>query len=108
MSGPSRITRRQLMGLVAAAPLAVVSFGPADPIAAAYGELVAAGLAWERSHAATGDVGAGILPWTRRVVALRTRLVAERGEDAGGAIWTAAMHRHRDWQIARYGLPDDA
>ena len=77
-------------------------------VAAAYAELVEASLAWERSYAATGDLGAGALRWVCRTVALRHRLVAERGEDAGGAVWRLAMHRHRGWQIERYGLPDDA
>ena len=108
MSGPTRITRRQLLALVVAAPLAVVPLAPADPVAAAYGELVEASLAWERSHAATGDLSAGMLPFVRHVVGLLHRLEAEHGDEAGGVIWRAAMHRHQRWQIARYGLPADA
>ena len=108
MSETPRITRRRLLTLVAAAPLAALSLAPADPVAAAYGELVEASLAWERSHAATGDLGAGILPWVRRVVALDRRLMAEYGQEVGSAMWMEAMHRHHRWQIARYGLPDDA
>ncbi len=108
MSGPTRITRRRLLALVAAAPLAVVALAPADPVAAAYGELVEASLAWERSHVATGDLDAGILPWVRRVAGLDGRLQAAYGEEAGSAMWMAAMHRHHRWQIVRYGLPDDA
>ena len=103
MSETPRITRRRLLTLVAAAPLAVVPLAPADPVAAAYAELVEDSLAWERCYAESGDVGAGLLPWVRRTVALYHRLVAEHGEDAGGAIWRAAMDRHYAWLGRRYG-----
>ena len=108
MSGPMRITRRQLVGLIAAAPLAILPLAPADPIAAAFDELVEASLAWERSHAATGDDGAGIVPWVRRVADVDRRLQAAYGAEAGSDMWMEAMERHRLWQIERYGLPDDA
>ena len=107
MSGPTRITRR-LLALAVVAPLAVVPLAPSDPVAAAYGELVEDSLAWERSYAATGDLGDGILVWVRRTVALYHRLRAAHGEDVGGAIWSEAMDRHRRWQVARYNLPDGA
>ena len=108
MSDIARIARRRLLALAAAAPLvAALPPAPPDPVAAACAELVAASLACERAEAEAG-VGAGLLPFVRRVVALRDRLAAEHGEDLGPALWRAAMQRHRRWQVARYGLPDDA
>ncbi len=96
-------------GIILATALpSILEAAPVDPVDAAYAELVDASLAWERSRAETGDIGAGILPWVRRVAGLDRRLQAAYGEEIGSAMWTAAMHRHRRWQIARYGLLDDA
>ena len=111
---PHSVTRRRALAMLATVPVAVVALpsvieaAPADPVAAAYDELVAASLELEREHDATGDLGAAVLAVVRKMVALRRRLVAERGEDIGGAVWRAAMDRHYAWQVARYGLPDDA
>jgi hypothetical protein len=100
--------------MLVAAPIAfaalpaVLEAAPApDPIAATYDELVAATYELERIHDATGDLGGEVLGWVRATVALRKRLVAERGEDLGGAIWRRAMDRHYRWLGTRYNLPDD-
>ena len=106
MSETPRITRRTLLALVAAAPLAVVPFAPADPVAAAYGELVGLAIASEREHDRLGDIGAGALVLVRGMAALLRRLEAELGPEAGGAAWTAAVDRHYAWMGRRYGLVD--
>ena len=111
MTEPTIVTRRRALALLVAVPVALAALpsiaaaGPADPVTAAYDELVAASLELEREYDATGDLGAAVLAVVREMVALRRRLVAECGEDAGGAIWRAAMDRHYAWQLARYGPP---
>ena len=107
MSERTRVTRRQavqaLAAVVAVAALPAPLAAAPDPVAAAYAALVEASHEVERVLDATGDVGAGILGWVRTTVRLHEELAAEHGEDAGGAIWRAAMDRHYAWLGRRYG-----
>ena len=108
-----RPTRRKALAMLAAAPVALIALPSVvgavgvDPVALATHELVEASHEVERVLDATGDVGAGILGWVRTTVRLHEELAAEHGEDAGGAIWRAAMDRHYAWLGRRYG-PDAA
>ncbi len=70
---------------------------------AAFDELVEAGRAIDRDV-----LGDSLLAFVRGTVALRKRLCAEHGAEAGAAIWSAAMDRHHRWMEQRYGLRDDA
>ncbi len=90
--------------LVAALPPTVMA-APADPVDAAFDELVAASLAVEDTRrtdrAAFGDALVG---WVGTCVALLDRLEAEHGKEAGGAIWTEAMTKHNAWYCELRGL----
>ena len=108
---PRSVTRRGALAMLAAAPLALAALPSiahaaavgADPVAAAVDELVAASRAGERLVERTGAVGAGAMVLVRAMVHQLERLKAEHGEDAGGAIWRAAMDRHYAWLGRRYG-----
>ncbi len=108
MSGTPRLTRRRLLVLLAAAPIALavaptVAVVAPDPVDAAVAELVEMTVLTERVERRTGD-GSALLLFARATTSLRTGLIAAHGEDVGGRIWRAAMRRHHRWLGERYGL----
>ena len=90
---PAHRARRKALRLLPAPAGATVAPGP-HPLDVALAELWAGFEVAERTDGRAGGRGAGVMIVVKAAVDVRDRLVAERGEDFGSAVWRLAMRRH--------------